>query len=68
MHAFSGNDCVSSFFGKGKQRILTLVLESEKFLQTFSGFGLFSYARDEFKIAHGVYMSSVRRQKDHKSE
>ena len=51
MHAFFGNDYVSSFFGKGKQRIWTLIIRNEKFLQTFSELGLFSYATDALKIA-----------------
>ena len=50
MHAFSGNDYISSFFRKGKQTIWKLVLGNERFLQTFSEFGLFSTTREDVKV------------------
>ena len=47
MHAFSGNDYVSSFYRKGKKNVWKLVLKNEKFLDTFSQLGLFSSVTDE---------------------
>ena len=52
MHGFSGNDCVKFFLEKeSKEFGLWYLLESGKFLQTFSGFGLFGYTTDELIIA-----------------
>ena len=50
MHAFSGNDYISSFFRKGTQTIWELALGNERFLQTFSEFGLFSTTREDVEV------------------
>ena len=42
MHAFSGNDYVSSFFRKGKLLIWKLLLKNDKFMEAFADLGLFS--------------------------
>ena len=40
LHAFSGNDFVSSFFRKGKDATFKLVESSSKFKSTFSRLGI----------------------------
>ena len=47
VHAFSGNDYISSFFQKRKKKMSNLVLKNERFLQVFSEFGLFSNTTDD---------------------
>ena len=36
MHAFSGNDYISSFFRKGKLMIWKLLLKNDKFMEEFA--------------------------------
>ena len=47
VHAFSGNDYISSFSRKGKKKMWNLVLKNERFLQVFSEFGLISNTTDD---------------------
>ena len=47
MHAFSGNDYMSSFFGKGKPLIWKFLLNHQEFLQTFANLGLFNNVREQ---------------------
>ena len=47
VHTFSGNDYASSFFRKDKKVMWKLVLQNDKFLDTFSQLGLFNSVTDE---------------------
>ena len=39
LHAFSGNDYVSSFFGKGKSMFWKTLMKNEEFMKTFASLG-----------------------------
>ena len=45
-HAFSANDYISSFFQKGKKKMLKLVVKNQRFFLVFSEFGLFRNTTD----------------------
>ena len=47
MHAFSGNDYISSFSRKGKPLIWKFLLKHQEFLQTFANLGLFSSVTEQ---------------------
>ena len=47
VHAFSGNNYISSFFQKGKKTMWNFVLKRERFLQVFSEIGLLSNTADD---------------------
>ena len=47
MHAFSGNDYISSFFHKGKPLMWKILLKHQEFMQTFANLGLFSNVTEE---------------------
>jgi len=49
VHAFSGNDYVSSFFRKGKKRFWDVLTKHETFVQTFANLGLFGHVMEETK-------------------
>ena len=53
MHAFSGNDYISSFFRKGKLMIWKLLLKNDKFMEAFADLGLFSTATGALKSTCG---------------
>ena len=43
MHAFSGNDYVSSFFRKGKTQVWKEILKNPQFIQVFGNLGNFNF-------------------------
>ena len=43
MHAFSGNDYVSSFFRKGKIQVWKKILKNPQFIQVFGNLGNFNF-------------------------
>ena len=59
VHAFSGNDYVSSFFRKGKKVMWKLVLQNDKFLDAFSQLGLFNSVTDEVSNCLEKFMCAL---------
>ncbi|KAJ8034404.1 hypothetical protein HOLleu_21226 [Holothuria leucospilota] len=47
LHAFSGNDYVSSFFGKGKITLWKNMLQRSEFIEMFAALGSRAHASDD---------------------
>ena len=59
MHAFSGNDYVSSFFRKGKQCFWKKVKSNQKFVDLFSKFGLSNEVEEELSEEVEEFVCSI---------
>ena len=60
IHAFSGNDYVSSFFRKGKQLFWKKLLEYPDFVDVFSKLGVFNAVTPDRKVClHIIWVSKA---------